>query len=46
MSVPERVALMERLQEAEAAQYQQTMDAWLAAAEIVYSDEAMAFMGS
>lgn len=34
------------LQEAEAAQYQQTMDAWLAAAEIVYSDEAMAFMGS
>ena len=34
------------LQEAEAAQYQQTMEAWLAEAEIVYSEEAQAFMGS
>lgn len=32
------------LEEAQAAQYQQTMDAWIAEAEIVYSEEAQAFM--
>lgn len=33
------------LLEAEAAQYQSTMDAWMAEADIVYSEEALVFMG-